>query len=437
MIKRRQLRLCIASCLFVGTAIGFIVGCGGGGGGSSSGPSSSGRPPFAAQPVCNNISPKLSSQGTSRTAQNSPGVIIPTSSVERSSDIGNRAHTNHLISLKAYQPDASGGAYTPLQITTAYGVPVNAGAGAIALVDAYNYPTALNDFNVFSTQFGLPTESSSSVTANNPVFQVVYASGTAPVNDGSWSQEMSLDIEWAHAMAPRAKIYLVEAASSNFADLITAVNVAKTLPGVREVSMSFGGSEAACLFVQYDSVFVQSGVTFFGAAGDSAGERDFPALSSNVISVGGTTLNMTLGGIYSSESVWSDTGCGPSAFEPRPVYQDGFYKTIGLYRGACDIAAVGDPNTGVAVYDSTAYQGSSGWMVVGGTSLSTPVIAGIANSSGQSFSSSASLLKTLYSLAGSSYFHAVKSGSAAGFKAGTPWCFPAGLGTPNGLGAGL
>ena len=146
---------------------------------------------------------------------------------------------------------------------------------------------------------------------------------------------------------------------------------------------------------------------------------------------------MTLGGLYSSETVWSDTGCGPSAFEPRPVFQDGFYKTIGLYRGGCDIGAVADPNTGVAVYDSTKYQGSSGWFIVGGTSLSTPLIAGIANSTGQSFSNTAAFAKTLYSLAGSSYFHVVKSGSSGGFNAGTPWCFPVGLGTPNGLGSGL
>ena len=437
MIKRRRLQISIVSCLFVGTVIGFVGGCGGGGGGSSSGPTSSGRPPFAAEPVCNNTSPKLLGQSATHTAENSPGVIVPASSIEQISDIGRRAHTNHLISTKSYQPNVTGSAYTPLQITTAYGVPVNAGAGAIAVVDAYNYPTALNDFNVFSSKFGLPIESSSNVTGNNQVLQVVYASGSAPSDDGSWSQEMSLDIEWTHAMAPRAKIYLVEAASSNFTDLTAAVNVAKTLPGVRQVSMSFGGTEAACLFVQDDSVFVQSGVTFFGAAGDSAGERDFPALSSNVIAVGGTTLNLTIGGLYSSESVWKDTGCGPSAFEPRPIFQDGSYKTIGLYRGACDIAAVGDPNTGVAVYDSTAFQGSSGWMIVGGTSLSTPVIAGIANSSGQTFSSTASFAKTLYSLAGSSYFHAINSGSSAGFKAGSPWCFPAGLGTPNGLGAGL
>ena len=435
MINRRQLHSRVPACLLGGIAVAILVGCGGGSSSSSSG--SSGRPPFAGDPVCNNsLAPKVAQKAT-HTAQNTPGVFIPATSIEQPGDIGKRAHTNHLILKRAYQPNVSGGGYSPLQITTAYGVKLNAGAGAIALVDAYNYPTALNDFNEFSSNFGLPTEPSSSVTANNSVFQVVYATGSAPSNDPSWSQEMALDIEWAHAMAPQAKIYLVEAASSNFSDLLTAINVAKNLPGVREVSMSFGGTETACFYVQDDSLFSQPGVAFFAAAGDSAGERDYPALSSNVIAVGGTTLNMTLGGLYSSESVWSDTGCGPSAYEPRPVFQDGFYKTIGLYRGGCDIAAVADPNTGVAVYDSTPYQGSSGWLIAGGTSLATPLIAGIANSTGLTFSSSSSLAKSLYALAGTSYFHVVTSGSSDGFNAGTPWCFPTGLGTPNGLAAGL
>lgn len=203
------------------------------------------------------------------------------------------------------------------------------------------------------------------------------------------------------------------------------------------MSTSFGGTETSCTYVQFDSTFTKPGVSFFAAAGDSAGQRDYPAMSKNVVAVGGTTLNISHLGSYVSESVWNGTGCGPSKYEPRPVFQDTFYSKIGLYRAGCDIAAIADPNTGVAVYDSFEYQGLSGWFIAGGTSVACPIIAGIANASGLVFSSSQDFNSQAYSLAGSSYFHAITSGSSGGFTAGAPWCFPTGLGTPNGLSSGL
>lgn len=238
-------------------------------------------------------------------------------------------------------------------------------------------------------------------------------------------------------MASQAKIYLVEAASDSLTDLMAAVSVAKALPGVREVSMSFGSDETACSVVHYDNLFVQSGVAFFAAAGDEPAVRDYPALSSNVVAVGGTTLQLSAGGARLSEAVWRDTGCGPSAYEPRPVFQDPFYSIVGLYRAGCDVAADADPNTGVAVYDSYPYQGVSGWMVLGGTSIACPIMAGIVNSTGVQFGSSQSLNTALYSLAGASCWNAITSGSAGGYSAGTPYCFPAGLGSPNDLAASL
>src|SRR5262249_15136903 len=113
------------------------------------------------------------------------------------------------------------------------------GAKAIAIVDAFHYPTAMSDLQIFSAQFGLPLPT-------NTNFQVVYASGTQPTADAVWGLEAALDIQWAHAMAPQAKIYLVEAASNSFADLLTAVSVASNYvaaAGGGEVSMSWGGSE--------------------------------------------------------------------------------------------------------------------------------------------------------------------------------------------------
>lgn len=362
---------------------------------------------------------------------------MPATSIEQQSDIGKRVHTNHLISISGVHTMVSGpGGLSPVQVATAYGVTnfSGRGAGAIAIVDAYNYPTALNDFNNFSQTYSLPTESSGSATsASNSVFQVVYAAGRAPANDGGWSEEMAIDIQWAHAMAPMAKIYLVEAASSTLQDISQAVAVAKSLPGVHEVSTSFGATETGCTYVDYNSLFVQSGVVFFSAAGDSAGERSFPAESVNTVAVGGTSLAVSPIGTWLSESVWNGTGCGPSAFEPRPVYQDSIYSTVGRYRAGCDIAAVADPNTGVSVYDSFAYQGVSGWFVAGGTSVACPIVAGIVNGSGVVFDSSQAFNRITYSQAGSQYFHAITSGRSGGYQAGTPWCFPTGLGTPNGL----
>jgi len=348
-----------------------------------------------------------------------------------------RFHTNHLISnqqVSSFQ--ASQRQLTPGQVAKAYGLPSpnNLGTGAIAIVDAFNYPTALKDFNMFSSTYSLPTESSTRVTAlSNRTLQVVYASGSTPESDAGWSQEMAIDIEWAHAMAPNAKIYLVEAASNNWSDLLAAVKVAKVLPGVREVSTSFGSSEFSCVFASFDNVFSQNGVAFFAASGDQGGGRMFPALSKNVVAVGGTTLNVDIAGNWLSESVWADTGCGPSAFELRPMFQDLFQEAVGKYRAGCDLAAIADPNTGVLVYDSYGTVGVSGWIVMGGTSVACPIVAGIANGSGVRFPNSQSFNQLIYTHPGSQFIHPVTSGSAGGFVAGGPWSFPAGLGTPNGL----
>jgi subtilase family serine protease len=368
-------------------------------------------------------------------------VFIPPTSIERTEDYGVRVHTNHLISTNSVSPLVGAiNGFTPAKIAQAYNVNSfpTGGSGAIAIVDAYHYPTALNDFNTFATSFCLPSETSTDVLASsNTVFQMVYATGTKPGNSGSWSQEMAIDIEWAHAMAPRAKIYLVEAATSTFPDIMAAIRIAKALPGVKQVSTSFGGTEISCYFVDYDSALVQPGVTFFSASGDSPAARLYPALSQNVVSVGGTTLFTDSLGGYVSESIWGNSGCGPSRYEPRPVFQDSFYSRIGLYRGGVDLCAVADPNTGVAAYDSYPYLGFQGWLVVGGTSVACPIVAGIVNASGRSFDSSQDFNLKLYTLSGTPFFHQITSGSSGGFKPASPWSYASGLGSPNNLGAGL
>ncbi|MHB8635493.1 MAG: S53 family peptidase [Fimbriimonadaceae bacterium] len=327
--------------------------------------------------------------------------FIPRSSMEHSWDVGVRAHTNHVIyvgpefypsqegpliaellaSVHGYSQTAGStpAGFHPLDFQSAYGDHAS-GSGAIAVVDAYHFPSALADFNMFSTTFALPTEASTVPTASsNVAFQVVYASGSQPAVDGGWSQEMALDVEWAHAMAPGAKIFLVEAASSNFADLLHAVDVAAGLTGVTQVSVSWGGSEFAGESA-YDGHFNHPGVSFFVSSGDVGGARDYPALSPNVVSVGGTSLTFPNGAPV--ERGWNGSGGGMSQAERMPSFQDVIMHLVHNRRGGPDIAAVADPSTGAAVYDSTAYQGFVGWFVVGGTSLSCPLCAGIANAGG-------------------------------------------------------
>ena len=410
----------------------YVVGCGG----SGSTPVSRGRIPPASPPTCTAITTRTyTTAQTALVGGGSAGILVPATSIPRAADAGVRAHTNHLILTRGAATRAPGpGGLIPSQVYKAYGVPANSGSGAVAIIDAYNYPTALNDFNQFSQTFNLPTESSTNVTgATNTVFQVVYATGSAPIDDAGWSQEMAVDTQWAHAMAPRAKIYLVEAASSNLSDLIAAVNVAKALPGVRQVTISFGSAEDSCSLVNYDSAFLQNGVVFFASSGDTSGERDFPAESVNVVAVGGTTLNVANDGTWLSETVWNSTGGGSSQFEPRPVFQDLVQNIVGAYRGDADIAAVGDPNTGVSVYDSLPYQGSSGWQVFGGTSAATPIVAGIANAAGAPRASSQAQNSVLYAGIGTANFHDITKGSSGTLTATVGWDFPTGVGSPNGL----
>lgn len=317
--------------------------------------------------------------------------------------------------------------YYPSDIRAAYGLPTTGGTGTIAIIDAYDLPTVLHDFNTFSAQFGLPQESSSSATSSsNKVLQVVYASGSKPATKGDYGGEIALDIEWAHAIAPNAKILLVECASNSVNDLVTGIRKAAALSDVHQVSMSFGADEYSGE-TSIDSEFDVANHVFFAAAGDTANELDYPAASPNVIGVGGTSLNV-VGGVFVSESAWNQSGGGPSRYEPRPAFQASVVPSAN--RGTPDVAAVGDPNTGVAVYDSTPLSdGTTGWAVFGGTSLSTPIAAAITNlRGGFSASSSAELIRQ-YGLAGTSHFRDITTGSAGDYDAAVGYDYITGLGS--------
>ena len=331
---------------------------------------------------------------------------------------------------------------TPAKTRHAYGFDqiTNQGAGqTIGIVDAFDDPNIESDLAVFNSQFGLPA-----CTTSNGCFQKVYAAGVKPNTNAGWALEISLDVEWAHAIAPQAKILLVEAASNSFANLLQAVDVA-VQNGASVVSMSWGGGEFSGE-ISSDTHFAVNGVTFTASSGDSGSGVEYPAASPGVVSVGGTTLKIDSSGNYVSETAWSGSGGGQSAFEAEPLYQANYPipNDPGGVRGVPDVAYDGDPNSGFAVYDSIRLQGQRGWFQVGGTSAGAPqwaAVFAIANSlrvaAGKAtLSSTNNAVYTVGSGAAySSNFHDITSGTngscGALCTATTGYDYVTGLGSPQ------
>ena len=242
-----------------------------------------------------------------------------------------------------------------------------------------------------------------------------------------------MDIEWAHAMAPGAKIYLVEAASNSFADLLTAVNVASNLvaaAGGGEVSMSWGGSEFAFQKL-YDGYFTKSGVVYVAAAGDSAGTI-WPSTSPNVVSAGGTTNSRDANGDLQAQLAWSSTGGGPSKYEFAPILPIGDFQNCRQQEGTPDVAADADPDTGVWALIA-AYCG--GGALSAALALLAPVWAGYQCRGPVSVSSRAEL-STIYSNLGEPPLQPtlLKAPAALtkGTSAKTGWDFCTGAGSADG-----
>lgn len=360
-------------------------------------------------------------------------------------DNQNNPKARPMYVLSEFQGDPSYPAgETPSSIHQVYNFDYDAmGRGqTIVVIGAFDYPTALNDFNVFSKQFGLPQETSTDVlAASNQVFQVVYARGSQPAPDELWALEAALDIEWTHAMAPLAKIVLVEAASNTYVDLFQAIDVANAIPGAHVVTMSWGGTEWSGE-TAFDAFFKAPGMTYVACSGDVGGNTIYPSVSQYVASVGGTKINRNRYGEFIGETGWSGSGGGPSIFVPIPAYQaaqPSVAAKCGLYRGTPDIAFDGDPASGVAIYNSTPYQGRSGWWTIGGTSLSAPcwagVIACINGRRTEPFTSTADFLTQIYNLGGSEgypeYFRDIVEGEAGAYSCTVGWDFVTGWGTPD------
>ena len=388
--------------------------------------------------------------------------VVPDSSLQKPGDVGLRAHTNTRFtppSVFMSQPDHSAapkmapgkssvpyvgppfagfGFETPGSLACLHGlvtvtsgcnpntattVPSAKGGKAIAIVDAYHYPTALADLQTYSTQFGLPA----------PVLKVYSATsagdcnGPTPTTDPTgWEGEAALDIQMAHAAAPQATIILVEAQSSSNNDLLGAVRCANTiltLYGGGELSMSWGGSEFSGQNA-FDTYFSTSNVVYFASSGDMPGVN-WPSSSAKVISVGGMSYARGASLDFLRFATWTDGGGGLSNFVTRPTYQDGIAGTVGARRGVPDISAVANPDTGVWVFDSNPVYGT-GWYVYGGTSVAAAFAAGLTNAAGGFRASTAAELTALYAAktsapASFSTTSVGFCGPYAGWLPGTSW----------------
>ncbi|MHB1558350.1 MAG: DUF4082 domain-containing protein [Isosphaeraceae bacterium] len=338
-------------------------------------------------------------------------------------------------SIGPYGGGSPGGGYTPAQIQQAYGISSSLGNGAgetIAIVDAYDDPNIQSDLNTFDAQFGLPA-----VTVNK-VNQTGGTSLPAADSSGGWELEESLDVEWAHAIAPGANIMLVEANSSSLSDLLQGVSYAASHANV--VSMSWGGSEFSGQ-TSYDSTFSHSGTAFVASSGDSGAPVSWPASSPNVLAVGGTQLTLNSSGGWGSETGWSGSGGGPSAYETMPTYQNGVVTSTTM-RANPDVAYNADPSTGYAVYDSVPYSGTTyDWLTVGGTSAGAPqwsALLAIADegraAAGQPALDSTNpqqVMTILYQ--NPKDFHDITSGTSTGtpnYTAGPGYDYVTGLGSP-------
>jgi subtilase family serine protease len=327
--------------------------------------------------------------------------------------------------------------YGPSDLQSAYNLPsLTAGAGqTVAIVDAYNDPSAESDLGVYRSQFGL----NACTTANGCFKKVDQNGGTSyPRSSGSWSEEISLDLDMVSAICPNCHILLVEAKTASMSNLGAAVNEAAKL-GAKQISNSWGGSDSSSDASFDASYFNHPGVAVTASSGDGGYGVEYPAASRYVTAVGGTSLNPANNTRGWIETAWSGAGSGCSAYETQPTWQssNNIVASVCAKRAVADVSADADPNTGVSVYDSYSYQGFSGWLVFGGTSVASPIVASVYALAGNG----SSVTSGSYPYAHTSSLNDVTSGSNGSCgssslcTAGVGWDGPTGLGTPNGTSA--
>ncbi len=356
----------------------------------------------------------------------------------------------------------SANALTPTQILTAYGYNQVSFAGGIqgtgagqtiAIIDAYDDPTIAADVATFSSFYNLPQFGSQ----GGPTLTVTGANGVRPTqtppSGDDWTLEISLDVEWAHALAPEANILLVEATSdTNIQHLLNCLTFATSQSNVSVVSMSWGNKESTVTDTQFDSDFLtpsgHQGITFLASTGDTGSPGEYPAFSPNVVAVGGTSLTLNGSGGYGSETVWEtstseSTGGGTSTQEPQPTYQEAVVPSSdsngGENRAEPDVAFDADPNTGVAIVDSFDNGTTDPWFdgTIGGTSFGTPAWAALIAIADQgrvadglgTLNGLTQTLPALYTMP-STNFHDITTGTNGTFSATVGYDLVTGRGTP-------
>lgn len=336
--------------------------------------------------------------------------------------------------------------YTACQLQDAYRLTSAAGSNGAGetetIVDAYLDSKAFSDLSTYRSAMGLPalTNCATSNTTSHCFWQVGQTGSTTSLpskSNSGWTAEQSLDVDMASAICPNCNIVLVETNSNSFSNLQAGVSAAANFGhNVVSISNSYGGSEASS-DTSNDSSYNHPGVAVTVSTGDSGYGVQWPASSPYVTAVGGTTLSLS--GSTWNESAWNGAGSGCSAYEGQPTWQTSVANITSLCskRAVADVSAEADPNTGVAVYNSTSYQYvRGGWQIWGGTSVASPIIGGVyalANNTG-------SINYGSYSYSHTSSIFDVTSGSNGSCgndlcNAATGWDGPTGNGTPDGTGA--
>ncbi|HMA35301.1 MAG TPA: S53 family peptidase [Chloroflexia bacterium] len=317
--------------------------------------------------------------------------------------------------------------YGPADLLAAYNLPTTGGSGqTVAIVDAHDDPNAEADLAVYRAQFGLPA----CTTANGCFRKVDEHGGTNyPTPSGGWASEIALDLDMVSAICPNCHLLLVEGIHADITSVSSAEQTAAQL-GATEISNSYGIAESSSNQSGENKYYQYPNIAVTASSGDYGYGTSFPASSQYVTAVGGTTLARDGSTRGWGETAWSGSGSGCSRYISKPAWQT---DSGCANRTDADVAVVGDPNTGVAVYDS--YQ-AAGWIVEGGTSIGAPVVAGIYALAGNA--SQVTYGSYLYSHAGSLYDVTSGSNGSCGGSylctAGPGYDGPTGLGTPNGLG---
>jgi subtilase family serine protease len=376
------------------------------------------------------------------TAAHAPKKVSPKHDYKHACASPKRKHLACLVLIRTnvkqrIQPSATphaipaGFGYGPSSLQAAYNLPSStAGSGqTVAIVDAFDYPTAAADLATYRSAAGLPA-------CGTGCFSKVNQNGAAsplpaPAGTNGWDVEEALDMDMVSAICPLCHIILVEASSASTANLGAGVNAAVSL-GAKFVSNSYGGSESTSDSSSDTQFYNHPGVAITASAGDDGFGVEYPAASKFVTAVGGTSLTTSTNARGWNETVWSGSGSGCSADDAKPTWQT---DTGCARRTNNDVAAVADPNTGVAVYN-TYSQG--GWLEVGGTSASSPIIAATYALAG---TPTAGTYPSSYLYQHTANFYDVTSGSDGACSPAylctgeVGYDGPTGLGTPHGVAA--